>query len=189
MDLLAFKVVIEPDEDVWQSYYPAWEHLGAATFGDTPGEAAAAIKEVLEIIVGEIEEGEIEWPVPPGRPWRLSKPSIQDNPDLVRFKCALEHADAVASHGGLPVVNPETGEEYDDIYRLIYVNIDDVLAEIHARRTFLATRTGGLVSRIFPPPGSDNGTGAAIKSDSYPHLARTPATGSLVASSLVAEPG
>ena len=28
MDLLAFKVVIEPDEDEWRSYYPDWEHLG-----------------------------------------------------------------------------------------------------------------------------------------------------------------
>lgn len=193
MDLLAFKVVIEPDEDVWQSYYPAWEHLGAATFGDTPAEAAAAIKEVLEMLVGEIEEGEIEWPVPPGGPWRFSKPSIQDNPELMRLKCALEHADAVASHGGLPVVNPETGEEYDDIYRLIYINIDDVLAEIHARRTFLATRTGGLVSRIFPPPGSVNGASAAVTTSSYPHIDRTPVAGAPVVSgpvtgSPVAEP-
>ena len=184
MDLLAFKVVIEPDEDVWQSYYPAWEHLGAATFGDTPEQAAAAIKEVLEMILEEVEEGEIEWPVPPGRPGKYSKPSIQDNPDLVRIRCALEHAESVAACGGLPAVNPETGEEYDDIYRLIYVNIDDVLASIHARRTFLAARTGGLISRIFPPPDSSNGVSATIKTGSYPHLDRAPVT-----ASLVAEPG
>ena len=151
MDLLAFKVVIEPDEDEWRSYYPAWEHLGASTCGDTPEAAAAAIKELLEFIFEEIEEGEIEWPVTPSGPWRFSKPSIQDAPELVRFKCGLDHADAVASHGGLPVADPETGEEYEVIYRLIYINIDDVLASIHARRTFLVTRTGGLVSRIFPP--------------------------------------
>ena len=51
MDLLAFKVVIEPDEDAWRSYYPAWERLGAATCGETEEEAAANIKEVLEMIV------------------------------------------------------------------------------------------------------------------------------------------
>ena len=151
MDLLAFKVVIEPDEDEWRAYYPGWEHLGASTCGETPEEAAAAIKEVLEIIFEEIEEGEIAWPVALSGPFRFSRPSIQDAPELVQLKCGLEHADAIASHGGLPVANPETGEEYDDIYRLIYINIDDVLASIHARRTFLATRTGGLVSRIFPP--------------------------------------
>ena len=156
MDLLAFKVVIEPDEDVWQSYYPAWEHLGAATFGDTPEQAAAHIKEVLEMIVEEIEEGEIEWPVPPGTQREFSKLSIQSAPELVRFKCGVEHAAAIASHGGLQVVNPETGDYYDDIYRLIYVAIDDVLAAIHMRQTFAAARTGDVVSRIFAPLYHDN---------------------------------
>ena len=112
----------------------------------------------------------------------------------MQLKCGLEHADAVASHGGLPVADPETGDEYEDIYRLIYINIDDVLASLHTRRTFLATRTGGLVSRIFPPPGSVNGANAAVTTSSYPHLARapvasSPVAGTPVASSLVAEPG
>ncbi len=154
MDLLAFKVVIEPDsyldsdDKVWQSYYPAWERLGAATFGDTPESAAAHIKEVLEMIVEEIEEGDIAWPIAPGEPWQFSKPSIQDAPELVRLKCAPEYPDAIASHGGLPV-GGQSIADHDHVYRLIYVAIDDALAAIHARRTWMKTRTGGLGSRII----------------------------------------
>ena len=148
MDLLAFKVVIEPDEDVWQSYYPAWEHIGAATFGNTPEDAAAHIKEVLEMIVEEIEEGDIEWPIEPCVGWEFSKPSIQDAPEFLQLKCAPEHPDAIASHGGLPVDGHSVADPHD-CYRLIYVAMDDVLASIHARRTLRETRTGGLVSRIF----------------------------------------
>ncbi len=155
MDLLAFKVVIEPDEDVWQSYYPAWEHLGAATFGSTPEEAAANIKEVLEMIVGEIEEGMIEWPVTPSPPWEFSKPSIQDAPDFLHVKCAPEYPDAIASHGGMPVDGLSFAGP-DDVYRMIYIAMDDVLAAIHARRTLRETRTGGLVSRIFTPETRSN---------------------------------
>ena len=54
------------------------------------------------------------------------------------------------------MVNPETGDYYDDIYRLIYVAINDVLAAIHTRRTFVAARTGAVVSRIFAPLYHDN---------------------------------
>ncbi len=155
MDLLAFKVVIEPDEDLWQSYYPAWEHLGAATFGSTPEEAAANIKEVLEMIFGEVEEGMIEWPVTPSPPWEFSKPSIQDAPDFLHVKCSPEYPDAIASHGGLPVDGLSVAGP-DDVYRLIYIAMDDVLAAIHARRTWRETRTGGLVSRIFAPETGSN---------------------------------
>ena len=155
MDLLAFKVVIEPDEDVWRSYYPAWEHIGAATFGTTPEEAAAHIKEVLEMIVEEIEEGMIEWPVTPCPPWEFSKPSIQDAPEFLQVKCAPEYPDAIASHGGLPVDGLSVASP-DDVYRLIYIAMDDVLAAIHARRTWRETRTGGLVSRIFTPETKSN---------------------------------
>jgi predicted RNase H-like HicB family nuclease len=150
VDLLAFKVVIEPDEDLWQSYYPAWEHLGAATFGNTPEEAAGNIKEVLEMIVEEIEEGDIEWPIEPCAGWEFSRPSIQDAPDFLQLKCAPEFPDAIASHGGLPVDGLSVADP-NDFYRLIYVAVDDVLAAIHARRTLRETRTGGLVSRIFTP--------------------------------------
>lgn len=154
MDLLAFKVVIEPDEDAWASYYPAWEHIGAATGGETLEEAAVAIKEVLEMIVEEIEEGEIEWPIVPGEAWEFSKPSIQDEPELIQLNCSHEHPGAVAEHGGLPVVESESGADNHDSYRLLYVAIDDVLAAIHERRTWLETRTGGLVSRFFSSPAS-----------------------------------
>ena len=152
MDLLAFKVVIEPDEDVWRSYYPAWEHIGAATCGETPEEAATNIKEVLEMIVGEIEEGEIEWPIEPSRSWEFSKPSIQDKPDFVQVKCDPEHPDAVASHGGLLIADLQPEAEYDDTYRLVYVAMDDVLAAIYERDTLSETRTGGYVSTVFALP-------------------------------------
>lgn len=151
MDLLAFKVVIEPDEDAWRSYYPAWEHLGAATCGETQGEAAANIKEVIEMIVGEIEEGMIEWPIEPYAPdWEFSQPSIQNEPELVHLNCGHEHPDAVAEHGGLPVAN--SGSVHSDVYRLIYVAMDDVMAEMYARHTWLANRTGGYVPAVFAPP-------------------------------------
>ena len=157
MDLLAFKVVIEPDEDAWCSYYPAWEHIGAATGGETIEEAALNIKEVLEMIVEEIEEGEIEWPITPSPPWEFSKPSIQDAPELVQFKCAPEHPDAVASHGGLPIADLEPDTAHDDDYRLIYVAVEDVLAAIHQRETWRATRTGGRVSKFFALPHDQDG--------------------------------
>ena len=161
MALLAFKVVIEPDEDEWRSYYPAWEHLGASTCGETEEEAAANIKEVLEMIVEEVEEGEIEWPVEPCPPWEFSKPSIQDAPELVHLNCAPEHPDAIASHGGLPLADmePDAGHA-DAAYRLLYVAMEDVLASIHQQRTWRDSRTGGLKSRIFAPPSgypTDNG--------------------------------
>lgn len=154
MDLLAFKVVIEPDEDAWAAYYPAWEHVGAATGGETLEEAAAAIKEVLEMIVEEIEEGEIEWPIVPCEAWEFSKPSIQDKPELIQLNCAPEHPDTIASHGGLLVADLEPGADDYESYRLLYVAIDDVLASIHERRTWLETRTGGLVSRVFSSPAN-----------------------------------
>ena len=152
MDLLAFKVVIEPDEDLWQSYYPAWEHLGAATFGSTIEEAAVHIKEVLQMIVEEIEEGGIEWPIAPCPPWEFSRPSIQDAPELVQFKCDPEHPDVVASHGGLPITDLEPGAAHNEAYRLIYVAMEDALASIHQRETWRANRTGGRAAKVFGPP-------------------------------------
>jgi predicted RNase H-like HicB family nuclease len=57
-----FKVVIEPDEERWRAYCPALEAQGAATWGHTRQEALQHIREVLEMIVGElVEEGK---PVP-----------------------------------------------------------------------------------------------------------------------------
>lgn len=143
MDLLKFKVVIEPDEDAWQAYYPAWEHLGAATGGETRVEAAANLKEVLELILEEIEEAEIAWPIAPGVPHRdFSRPSIQDAPEFVQLQCAPEYPATVASHGGLPVDGHPIANP-GDCYRLIYIAMDDVLAAIPTRQTLMATRAGG----------------------------------------------
>lgn len=53
-----FRVVIEPDEDVWRAYVPALEEIGAATFGKTQEEALKNIQEVLHMVVEELlEEG------------------------------------------------------------------------------------------------------------------------------------
>ena len=169
MDLLAFKVVIEPDEDVWATYYPAWEHLGAATFGSTPEEAAAHIKEVLEMILEGIEEGEIEWPITPCEPWEFSKPSIQDAPELVQLKCGLEHPDAIASHGGLPISDMEPDTAHNGAYRLIYVAVEDVLAAIHQRETWRANRTGGRVSKFFVP-STDESASAGEPNYGFTHV-------------------
>jgi predicted RNase H-like HicB family nuclease len=71
-----FRVVVEPDEDRWRAYDPALEAQGASTWGYTREEALANIREVLEMIVGELaEEGR---PVPadvasPRSPWSRSR--------------------------------------------------------------------------------------------------------------------
>lgn len=149
MELLAFKIVVERDEDHWRSYYPAWEHLGAASCGEDPNEAAINIKKVLEMIVQEIEEGQIEWPVTPSPNWDFSLPSMQDEPELMEANCHPGHPAAVASHGGLPLPSDEANPEYDDPYRLIYVAMDEVMENIHIRRTELLSRTGGLSPKVF----------------------------------------
>ena len=51
-----FRIVVEPDEDRWRAYAPALEAQGAATWGYTREEALANIREVLEMIVGELAE-------------------------------------------------------------------------------------------------------------------------------------
>src|SRR5882724_5591800 len=51
-----FRIVVEPDEDRWRAYAPALEAQGASTWGYTREEALASIREVLEMIVGELAE-------------------------------------------------------------------------------------------------------------------------------------
>ena len=59
MKTYVFKVVVEPDEDVWAAHCPALKHLGAATWGHTREEALKHIDEVVHIIVAElVEDGE-----------------------------------------------------------------------------------------------------------------------------------
>jgi predicted RNase H-like HicB family nuclease len=62
MKTYIFRVVIEPDEDVWAASCPALEYLGAATWGKTKEEAFKHITEVVQMIVEElVEEGK---PIP-----------------------------------------------------------------------------------------------------------------------------
>ena len=54
--LYVFRVVVEPDEDRWQSYCPAREHYGAATWGYTQEEALKNIGEVVQMVLKELQE-------------------------------------------------------------------------------------------------------------------------------------
>ena len=62
MTTYVFKVVIEPDDDVWHAYCPALLKQGAATWGATKEEALKHINEVVHMVVAElVEDGE---PIP-----------------------------------------------------------------------------------------------------------------------------
>ena len=173
MDLLAFKVVIEPDEDAWASYYPAWINLGASTWGETREEAAANIKEVLEMLVEEIEEGQIEWPITPYVPNpETSKPSIQDAPEFVQLNCAPEHPDALASHGGLPVSDAGSNVAAGDIYRLMYLAVNNGHWHMAAWPSPAMSRHGAASNPIRISPvvwRVEEGTGMAIPEPVSPH--------------------
>ena len=56
MTTYTFRIVVEPDEDRWCAYAPAREEEGASTWSYTREEALANIREVLEMIVGELAE-------------------------------------------------------------------------------------------------------------------------------------
>ena len=59
MTTYVFKIVVEPDEDVWHAYAPALLKQGASTWGNTKEEALKHINEVVHMIVAElIEDGE-----------------------------------------------------------------------------------------------------------------------------------
>lgn len=47
MKTYSFRVVVEPDENRWSAYCPALEQYGAATWGNTRGEALKHIQEVV----------------------------------------------------------------------------------------------------------------------------------------------
>ena len=51
-----FRIVVEPDEDRWRAYALTLEAQGASAWGYTREEALANIREVLEMIVGELAE-------------------------------------------------------------------------------------------------------------------------------------
>jgi predicted RNase H-like HicB family nuclease len=65
MKTYTFKVIVEPDDDRWHAYCPALEKYGAATWGYTRDEALKHINEVVQIIVGELQEDGIALPSAP----------------------------------------------------------------------------------------------------------------------------
>ena len=66
MKTYSFKVVVEPDEDLWHAYCPALVNHGAATWGHTQQEALKHIHEVVQMVVQSlIEHGDrsaVAWP-------------------------------------------------------------------------------------------------------------------------------
>ena len=56
MKTYVFRVVVEPDEDRWSSYCPAFEKYGAATWGNTQDGALKNIREVVEMVLEELAE-------------------------------------------------------------------------------------------------------------------------------------
>ncbi len=58
-----FRVVLEPDQDVWRAFIPELEAKGAATWGNTKEEALRNIHEVAQMVIEALlEDGE---PLPP----------------------------------------------------------------------------------------------------------------------------
>ena len=54
-----FRIVLEPDQDVWRAYVPELEGRGAATWGRTREEALKNIQEVAQMVVEELlDDGE-----------------------------------------------------------------------------------------------------------------------------------
>ena len=58
-----FRVVLEPDADVWRAYIPELEAKGAATWGNDKEEALRNIREGARIVIESLlADGE---PLPP----------------------------------------------------------------------------------------------------------------------------
>ncbi len=63
MKSYVFRVVLEPDQDVWRAFIPELEAKGAATWGNTKEEALRNIHEVAQMVIESLlEDGE---PLPP----------------------------------------------------------------------------------------------------------------------------
>lgn len=56
MATYTFRVVVEPDEDVWHAYCPALVRQGGATWGRTQEEALANLRPVVEMVVADLLE-------------------------------------------------------------------------------------------------------------------------------------
>ncbi len=66
MKTYIFKVVLEPDEDVWSAYCPALLKKGASTWGHTEQEALRNLEQVVRMVVESlIEHGEAVPEEPP----------------------------------------------------------------------------------------------------------------------------
>lgn len=60
MKTYTFKVIVEPDEDVWSAHCPALLKYGGATWGRTKEEALKHIQEVVQMVVESmIEHGDL----------------------------------------------------------------------------------------------------------------------------------
>lgn len=63
MKSYVFRVVLEPDQDVWRAFIPELQAKGAATWGNTKEEALRNIHEVAQMVIEALlEDGE---PLPP----------------------------------------------------------------------------------------------------------------------------
>ncbi len=59
MKTYLFRVVVEPDDDVWSAYCPALLEKGGATWGKTQEEALKNIHEVVRMVIDSmVEHGE-----------------------------------------------------------------------------------------------------------------------------------
>jgi predicted RNase H-like HicB family nuclease len=59
MKSYVFRVVLEPDQDVWRAFIPELEEKGAATWGQTKEEALRNIHEVAQMVIeAMLEDGE-----------------------------------------------------------------------------------------------------------------------------------
>lgn len=56
MKSYVFRVVLEPDEDVWRAYIPELENKGGATWGNTKEEALRNIHEVSQMVAESLLE-------------------------------------------------------------------------------------------------------------------------------------
>lgn len=59
MKSYVFRVVLEPDENVWRAYIPELEKRGGATWGKTKEDALRNIHEVAQMVIEALlEDGE-----------------------------------------------------------------------------------------------------------------------------------
>jgi len=56
MRTYTFNIVVEPDEDRWHAYCPAFYEKGAATWGHTREEALRKIEEVVRLVMESMVE-------------------------------------------------------------------------------------------------------------------------------------